>query len=211
MMKIKSWDIFFFASFVLLSVGIKGAAASPYLDIPEIPLFIHFFLLTNIFQLSVAIVMIQEVKKVSASPVWNNIVIGNLFTMIDALTLGILLYKYTSILNKTTSIIIALLYTYAVFMINIGEYLLIKPLLKEKIKLMKMEYIFLYVFLPPLTCLIFTKSISLVEFGIFKNANLIFLFIILFVFVILYSYHRNPWEGIYIVLQKSSFVCYSRA
>jgi KaiC/GvpD/RAD55 family RecA-like ATPase len=182
-MKIKRWNIFL-VSFMLLMVGVKGAVASPYQYISEIPLFLHFFLLLNIFLLAVAIVMIQEVKKVSASNVWNNILMGNVFTMVDAFALGVILQKYADILNINTSVLIALLYTYAVFMVNIGEYFLIKPLLKEKINLMRIRYILLYAFLLPAICFTFTKVISLTDLPSFQKVILIFLFILLFIFVI---------------------------
>jgi len=169
---------------ILLFASIKVAAASPYQNISEIPLFVHFFLLLNIFLLAVAIVMIQEVKRVSASNVWNDILVGDIFTMIDAFALGIILCKYAVILSTDSSILISSLYTYAVFMVNIGEYFLIKPLLKEKINLLRIRYILLYVFSLPAMYYIFTKVILLTEFPSFQKVILIFLFILLFIFVI---------------------------
>jgi len=169
---------------ILLFASIKVAAASSYQNILEVPLFVHFFLLLNIFLLTVAIVMIQEVKRVSASNVWNDILIGDIFTMIDAFALGVILYKYAVILSIDSSILIFSLYTYAVFMVNIGEYFLIKPLLKEKINLLRIRYILLYVFILPAMYYIFTKVISFTEFPSFQKVIIIFLFILLFIFVI---------------------------
>ena len=139
MKKIEKGNIFVI-SFMLLLAGIKGAAASLYQDISGIPIFIHFFLLINILQLSVAIVILQEVKKVSASPIWNNVFIANFFTTVDAITLAVILTKYNFILNIDTTISIALFYTIAVFMVITTEYLMTKPLLKEKMNIMRKQY-----------------------------------------------------------------------
>ena len=144
-LKKKRWNIFVI-SFMLLLVGIKGAAASPYQDISEIPIFIHFFLLINIFQLSVATVMLQEVKKVSSSSVWNNIYIANFFCLFHVLGLAIILNRQYFIITTNILFLIAILCTHAIFIVNIAEYLLIKPLLKEKINWIKVNYILLYIY-----------------------------------------------------------------
>ena len=178
MMKIKRGNNFL-VSFMLLLVGIKVAAASPYQDISEIPFLVHLFLVINIFQLSVATAMIQEVKKVSISSLWNNIIIANLFTMVDACTLGLILNRYFLISTIDISISIALFYTFAVFMVNITEYLLIKPLLKNKMNLMRKKYILPYTFFIVGIWYFFTCFISFVEIPTFQYFFLFWLFLFL--------------------------------
>ena len=185
-MKIKKGNIFVIF-FMLLLVGIKGAAASPYQDISETPFFIHLFLVINILQLLVATVMIQEVKKISASSVWNNLHVANFFDLFHVLGLAIILNRQYFITNTNILILIAILCTHAIFIVNIAEYLLIKPLLKEKINWMKVNYILLYIFFLPVIWYFFAMVISFVDFPSFQNTALLFIFILLFIFVIFYT------------------------
>ena len=81
MMNIKRRIILLF-SFMLLLMGVEGATAGPYQYISEIPFFIHFFVLVNIFHLSIATVIIREVKKISVSPVWDDLLMANLINIL---------------------------------------------------------------------------------------------------------------------------------
>ncbi len=186
MTKIKRWNIFSILVMLLLA-GIPRAAASPYQLISEIPLLINLFLLINIFQLLVATVMIQEVKKISASSVWNNLHIANSFDVLHVGGLAIILNRHYFITNTNILFAIVILCTNAIFIVNIAEYLLIKPLSKKKINVLKMQYIPFYIFFSSVIWYFFASFISFVDFPSFQNTALLFIFILLFIFVIFYT------------------------
>jgi KaiC/GvpD/RAD55 family RecA-like ATPase len=168
---------------MLLLVSIQGAAASSYQDISQVPLFIHLFLLTNIFLLTAATVMIHEVKKVSVSTVWNDLSIANLFCLFHVVGLAAILHRLYFIMNANIKGLIAVLCTYAVIMVYTGEYMLIKQLIKEKINVLTSKYILPSTFLSFIIWYFFATFISLVEFPMFHKTILFDIFILLFIFV----------------------------
>ncbi|MBN1455279.1 MAG: hypothetical protein JW945_03380 [Methanomicrobia archaeon] len=177
--KRRGWCIFFF--FVIISALTPGATAGLAFNDPKVSIFSSLIL--NIFLLYVALLLIQDVKKVSVSSVWNNIYVGNICTIVDAVTLHLILAKYFSVLGTTIAFIVAFLYTYAVFMVNVGEYQLIKPLLKRKEKAIKVRPIIFFIFFIPLIWFFFKGAIYVLDFPIFENSSILYLFIILFCFV----------------------------
>jgi KaiC/GvpD/RAD55 family RecA-like ATPase len=177
--KQRGWFIFFFV--VITSILTPRAGASLAFNHHQISIFSSLIL--NIFLLYVALLLIQEVKKVSVSSVWNNIYVGNIYTIVDAVTLHLLLVKYFNILGTTIALIVAVLYTYAVFMVDVGEYQLIKPLLKGKEKTIKVRSIIFFIFFIPLIWFFFNGAISMLEVPYFENISILYLFIILFCFV----------------------------
>ena len=171
---------------MLLLVGIKGAAASPYQDISEIPLFIHFFLLLNLFQFSVATAVIVEIKKELPSKIWNSVLTAIFFNILTALGLVTILNKQYPILTTSILILIALFYTIAVFMVITTVYLMARPLLKTRMNLMRRQYILLYILLPISTLYLFTRVISFIDFPCFQHFILLYIYLIFSVFFIFY-------------------------
>jgi len=161
------------------------SASEVALKTTGIPLPICFFLLLNVLQFSVATVMILEVKKKSASKVWNNIHMANFVSMFEPLVLALILSKQYAALTTNILVSIALSYTVAVFMVNITIYLLIKPLLKEKINLMRKHYILFYIFISFITWY-FLRLISFLEIPDFQHFSLLFLILLFYLFIILY-------------------------
>jgi len=183
-LKKKRWKIIAFFLMLLLG-GIKSAAASPYQDISEIPLFVQLFLGINIFQLVVATVMIYEVKKISFSTVWNNIYIANLFNLLHTLALAIILTKLYPSTDITVLVLIAVLYTFAVFMVNTTEYLLVNPILKGKINFSKTTYILFYIVSIAILWFFFVKFILFVDLPIFSYLPFLLFFLFFYGFVII--------------------------
>jgi hypothetical protein len=144
MVKIEKGNIFV-VSFTLLFVGITGVVASPSQDISKIPIFLQIFLLINTVMLAFAYTLIFEVKKISGSRTWNHILMGNLFTISHTITLAMLLNERYSFMSINILILIATLYTIGVCMVDVSEYLLIKPLLKKKPNLMRIPYALVYI------------------------------------------------------------------
>jgi len=131
--------VFPLVTFIAFLIHLKTATAADMLALKTagIPIFIHFFLLLNLFLLSVATIIIVETKSRSFSNIWNNLYMANFATMIEALTLTIILVKQYSTLNTNILLLIALFYTSAIILINIAEYLVTRPVLKKKMNLMK--------------------------------------------------------------------------
>ncbi|RZN34064.1 MAG: hypothetical protein EFT35_09945 [Methanophagales archaeon ANME-1-THS] len=185
MKKLKRCSILFI-SLLLFSVGIGGAVASPFQNITRTPLFIQFFLLVNIFQLSVAITMIREVKKASPSKVWDNIYTGNFLNMLMVVGLTLILNKQYNILAINILVPIALSYSFAVFMLNVVIYLLIKPLLGEKLSLIKKQYILFYMLLSTIILYSYTTFIQVVKFPSIQFILSLYFFLAISAFIILY-------------------------
>ncbi|KAF5436981.1 RecA-superfamily ATPase [Candidatus Methanophagaceae archaeon] len=184
MVKIEKGNIVV-VSFTLLFVGITGVVASPYQDISKIPIFLQFFLLITIVMLAVAFILIFEVKKISGSRTWNHILMANLFTIFHTITLAMLLngrYSFTSINNL---ILITTLYTIGVCMLNVTEYLLIKPLLKKEPNVMRIPYALVYITFF-FIWVISINIIPIVKFPSFQNINLLFLFLVLYSILLIY-------------------------
>ncbi|RCV64124.1 RecA-superfamily ATPase [Methanophagales archaeon] len=184
MKKIEKGNIFVI-SFMLLFVGITRAAASPYQDISKIAIFLQIFLLINTFMLAFAFILIFEVRKISGSMTWNHILMANLFTIFHTITLAMLLNERYSFTSINILILIATLYTIGVCMVDITEYLLIKPLLKKKPNLMRIQYALVYItffFIWFITI----KIISIAKFPGFQNINLLFLFLVLYSILLIY-------------------------
>jgi len=145
-MKKKERNIFI-TSLMLLLMGIKGAAASPYQDISEIPIFIHLFLLLNISLLTLAIALLIEVKKVSHSKIWNKVIYGDIFAIFTSISLTVLLSKlYFNSDVYIIYLLIAIFYLLAVLFDFVWHYLILKPIIKKKLKLLRIKYIAIFIF-----------------------------------------------------------------
>ena len=109
-----------FMSSAILSffIALKIVSASDILKIIGVPPFIHFLLLLNLFQSTVGIIMVLQVKKVSISPIWNDLCIGSLLGMLHPLVLAIILNENYAVLSSNIFVLNVLLYTFAVFMVN---------------------------------------------------------------------------------------------
>lgn len=168
-------------------MGLGGVVAGPVQNILEIPILAQLLLMINIFLICVAMTMLQEVKKVSESPVWNNIFVGNLFTIVDAFTLAIILNKqYPRLTSSILPLIILSFYSIAVLMVVMAEYLIVKPLLKGNINLMRMQYILLYIFLPLIIWLFYATFLFSLDFPSFQHFILLYGYLFLSLSIILY-------------------------
>jgi len=156
-------------------------ASGVALKTADVSIPVYFFMLSNVLQFSVAIVMIREVKRKSASKVWDNIYMANSVSILEPLVLAVILSKQYSILST----LVALFYTVAVFMVNVTIYLLIKPIIKEKINFMRKQYILFYIFTSFITCF-FLRVISFLDFPNFQHFILLYSFLLFYVLIILY-------------------------
>jgi KaiC/GvpD/RAD55 family RecA-like ATPase len=170
---------------VLIFRSNEIAAARPFQDIIEIPLFLHFFLLVNLIQLSVAIVMMLEIKKGSPSNVWDDNNKANFFNIFHTLALILILYKLYPTTPTTVLISVASLYTFAVFMVNVTEYFLVIPILKSKKSFVKIEYALFCILIPLSFWYIFSKCIVLLEFPSFRYTSLLYVMFLIYFFIIL--------------------------
>ena len=182
MMKIKNRGNIFFISCMLLLIGVKGAAASPYQYISEIPIFIHFFLLINILLLSVAIAMMVGIKKTSPSYVWNNNNMANSFNILHTLALGLILNKLYPTTNIYVLYLIGSLYTFAVVMVVTTEYFLVKPLM-PKINILNTTPILFYIFFTAILWYVFIHILFL-ELPPFSHPSYLVFFLFFYSFII---------------------------
>ena len=154
--------------------------------IPGVPPIIHFLLLLNLFQSTVAIIMVSEVKKVSVSPIWDNLYMANLLGVVHPLILAILLNENYVVLSIYTIVLIVLFYTFAVFMVNITIYLIIKPILKGKISFLGRENIFILFLLPMIIWGLFLRFTPFINFPYYQHPSIFYAFLFFYFFIILY-------------------------
>lgn len=166
---------------MLLLVGVKGAAASPYQYISEIPIFIHFFLLINILLLSVAIAMMVGIKKTSPSHVWDKNNMANSFNILHTLALVLILNKLYPTTNIYVLYLTGSLYTFAVVMVVTTEYFLVKPLM-PKINLLKPNYILFYILFTAILWIIFIP-ILFFELPSFSHPSFLIFFLFFYAFI----------------------------
>ena len=178
-----NWRNIVFVSCILLLVGIQVAVASPYQYISGIPVSVHFFLLVNLFQLSIAIAMMIEIKKTSPSSVWDNNNIANLLNILHTLALVVILDQLYSSTSHYILSIIGALYTFAVLMVVVTEYLLIKPLTSKK-NILKIKYVLFCIFVSTSLWCIFIPLLSL-ELPQFKYPSFLVFFWFFYAFIII--------------------------
>jgi len=137
----------FFVSFTFLLASIPKAVAGPYQYISKIPFPIHLSLLANIFFLTLAIALMIEVKKVSHSKLWNNVIYGDLFAIFTSISLAVILSKtYFNSDLYVLSFSIAIFFSFAVLFDLVWHYFLVKPIIKKKLKLLRIKYISILIF-----------------------------------------------------------------
>jgi len=181
--------ILFMSSAILSSfITLKIVTASDTLSfkIIGVPPLIHFLLLLNLFQSTVGIIMVLEVKKVSISPIWNDLCIGSLLGMLHPLVLAIILDENYAALSSNIFVLIVLFYTFAVFMVNITIYFIIKPILKKKINFLERKNILLYT-LPVIIWYLFLRFTPFIKFPNFQYTAIFYTFLFFYFFIILYS------------------------
>jgi len=179
-------------SFAILSscIILKIFTASDTLDILifkiiRVPPLIHFLLLLNLFQSTVGIIMVLQVKKILVSPVWTDICAANLFGMIHPLVLAMILNENYAVLNTNILVLIVLLYTLAVFLVNTTIYFVIKPILKKKINFLDRKNILLYA-IPIIIWYLFLRFTSFIKFPNFQHTTIFYIFLFFYFFIILY-------------------------
>ena len=151
-----------------------------------VPPLIHFLLLLSLFQSTIAIIMVLEVKKVSGSPIWDNLYVANLLGVVHPLVLAILLNENYAVLSIYTIVLIVLFYTFAVFMVNITIYLIIKPILKRKINFVERENIFILFLLPIIIWYLFLRFTPFINFPYCQHTTIFYAFLFFYFFIILY-------------------------
>jgi KaiC/GvpD/RAD55 family RecA-like ATPase len=129
--------------------------------------------------------MISEVKKVSISKVWDNIIKGIIFNILQTLALAALLNIRYQSLNPSYLFIIAILYSIGVYAAFFTVYFLVKPLLKRKIKFVRKDYVLLYLF-SIITLYLSIETIPLLKFPNFQYGTILYAFLFLYFLLILY-------------------------
>ena len=183
MEKIEKWHIFGI-SFMLLLVSVKTVAASPYLNTSEIPVFIHCFYLLNIFQFLLTMVILFEVRKTSASRLWNNLLVGDFLGLLLVMTIAKILLVLSFNSSFFILFLIALFYSVGVSNVVIVHYLLVKPL--TRIKFLKMKYISFYVFFLIASWLCLIKLIPWISIPTFQNFTLLYALSFFYCSIIIY-------------------------
>jgi hypothetical protein len=172
---------------------LKAVVAGSLLKI-EIPLFIRIFILIMGVQIAVTAAFVNEIKKATYSKIWNRILIGDFFCWLIVIIQAMLLYKLYSITLFMASIhfILVLSAFFDVaghFFVNIPLYLLIKPILRKKINLFKIEYLIFYLVSAMVTYL-FSASILDLKFPSQSNFIPLFIFVLVSLFFLFYFvYH----------------------
>ncbi|MHA2130155.1 MAG: hypothetical protein ACW99L_09295, partial [Promethearchaeota archaeon] len=96
----------------------------------KIPIFLQIFLAVNVIQIFIATLMILEVKKISISKIWDRIIYGNFVVILMSISITMLLDKMLFVENTIILHLIAIFFTFAVSMVIISVYFLIRPLIK---------------------------------------------------------------------------------
>ncbi|RZN35912.1 MAG: hypothetical protein EFT35_08245 [Methanophagales archaeon ANME-1-THS] len=182
--RIKKWTIYLALSFLLFVVSIKGAVGSPYSGFAEIPLTIHLFLLLNLSLISLAMVMMRAVKTVSHSTVWNNNTRSHFFWLFHILGLTVIVYRHYPRLNILIFMIIALSTTFALLMVDLTAYTLIKPFFREKLNLLRPDSLVIALFSILLPWSFFSSVLSRVQFPAFEHYLLLWVFLFVYLLVI---------------------------
>ena len=182
--RMKKWTIYIALSFLLSVVSIKGAVGSPYRGFAEIPPPIHFFLLLNLSLISLAMVMMRAVKTVSHSNVWNNNTLSNFFWFFHILGLTLIVYRHYPRLNTLIFMIITISTMFALLMVDLTAYLLIKPFFREKLNLLRLDYLVISVFSIVLPWSFFTSVLSRLKFPPFEHYLLLWVFLFVYLLVI---------------------------
>jgi KaiC/GvpD/RAD55 family RecA-like ATPase len=167
--------------FILNSVSATAQNAV----IEEIPNFIQVFLIVNLLMLMLAPLLVFEVRRVSLSQIWSQILFSNFWNIIHTIALAMLLNFRYSYSNIYILLLIASLYTIGVTMVNVTEYFLITPLLKKRPSLLRREYLPIYLgFL--LVWYFSNKAIGSILFPIFNNIIILYLFLVCYLGLVIY-------------------------
>ena len=114
----------------------------------DVPLFIQVFVILMSIYHSSMFIMLKEIKKVSPSAVWNNLINANLSGIMLTLVTAALLLE----LHIASDIGHRVLFFAATFNVtthyftNLTVYYLITPIIREKINLFRAQYLGFYVF-----------------------------------------------------------------
>ncbi len=169
-------------SLTLLLISIKTVAASSYQDVSEIPIFIQILILLMSVLIALSVTLVNEVRRITHSKVWNVMISANFFSLLIVVAQSMLLYKLWFIPNKSALFhlilpLTVLFIAIAHVCVNISLYLLIKPIIKKKVNLLKTNYLILYTLFPTVT---YTLAISIMDLK-FPNLSK---FIILYLFLL---------------------------
>ena len=172
--------------FIAFLIHLKIAVATDVLALETaiIPLLIHFFLLINIFQFLLATVIIFEVRKISASRIWNNLLISNSLGLLLIIAITKILYGLYFNSSFFSLFLIALFYSITVLNILIIQYLLAKPL--TKINFLRTEYILFYIFSIIASWFCLVMLLPWVSTPSFQNFTLLYIFSFFYLSIILY-------------------------
>jgi KaiC/GvpD/RAD55 family RecA-like ATPase len=126
-----------------------------------------------------------EIQREVHSSVWNNNIKGNSVNILFASSIALILNTKFFLANPTISFFIGIFYTFAVSLVVVVEYLLIKPILKRGLNLFRLEYSILFTFSLSIS-FILIKVIPQVKLPVFSELKLLYLYILLFLLITLY-------------------------
>ncbi|MHA2010151.1 MAG: hypothetical protein ACW980_22780, partial [Promethearchaeota archaeon] len=152
----------------------------------KIPIFLQIFLAVNVIQIFIATLMILEVKKISISKIWDRIIYGNFVVILMSISITMLLDKMLFVENTIILHLIAIFFTFAVSMVIISVYFLIRPLIKgKKLEIFAKKYL-LYYFLLGITIFLSLKLVKIINYPNFEKPTILFLVLLLYIPLVLY-------------------------
>ncbi len=170
--------------FLLISYIRISRAAQPSPSDLSIPLLLHLFVVLNVLLLSLGIVVMLEVKTISRSETWNNFIYADIFAISTTITLALILHRFLQLGMVAISSLIAVFFSIAVVFDFFTHYLLIKPIAKENIKILKIKYVMNVLLLIGVSELLLNFYPDNVQ--VFKQIELIYIYAFITILLIIY-------------------------
>ncbi|MBR9705531.1 hypothetical protein GOV14_00700, partial [Candidatus Pacearchaeota archaeon] len=159
----------------------------------DVPIIIQIFLLLNVFQLSLAMVIIFEIKNNLISKTWDSIIKGNFFALLHTIMIALILSRSYQTSGFFLVLLTTFFYSLAVSMDLATQFLLAKPLMKIKLNVFKPIHLLIYSVSLVFSWLFLIRIGPLLTFPTFSNFNFLFLYMLFFVILnayIVYSSHH---------------------
>lgn len=170
--------------FLLLLISLEPASGTTFLEESKIAIPIILFLIINIPTQFITISLLLEVANTSKSNVWNDLLLGLFFNILQTIAVANLInFRYPTS-NIYILVTILMLYSIGVFSVIIPVYLLAIPIIK-KLNFLRIRYILLYV-LSLLTLYFGINYVSHTHYTPFGDGKIIYGFLFLYLIIIVY-------------------------
>ncbi len=176
---------------ILFLFMVSTLTANPLTNNLEIPFFIKIYILSLGFHHASMMAFVWEITRVSKSKVWDNIFNANIFGILITFTLASLSYNLyiNSSFGHYILYISIVLDIVAHIFADLTTYYLVKPIIKEKLSLLRHRYLAFYVSFTGFLYILITNSLS-IKFPTvltFIPLHLLGLFFVLIIFYFVYS------------------------